>query len=879
MKNFKHILSVLAALCAFAAAATAQQLSVEAPNLVEVGETFNVTFVYDGSDNVSAFNWSGGNDFQVVWGPQQGSSTSISIVNGKHTKSVRRSYTYVLQVSRPGVFVLPSATLTAKDKTYTSPERSIEVVASSQGVSSQGSSSRQQGTASEPSTREQASDRSGEGDLFLRMTLSKRNVMLGEPVRATLKLYQRVNISGFDDVKLPSFNGFWSQDVTPQRDIQFVRENYKGSIYNAAVIKDYVIIPQKAGELTIEPAEMVCLVYQRISQHTGSIFDGFFDDYTTLRRRVATPSVSVTVKDLPRPVPKGFCGGVGHFDISASLSRDSLKTHEAASLFVTVKGKGNLSLIEAPKVQFPPDFEVYDVKVTDKLDKAGGSISGSRTYEYPFIPRSSGDFTIQPVEYAWYDLDAKSYRTASTSALPLPVARGEEVSGGASDPQIIIQGINKKGVKNLGSDIRFIHTRSRGLQSEERFLLGSALFYGLLLLLLLAFFAIWGMTSLTRSRNADTAGTRTRKASRMARQRLKAAREYLDRRIPSAFYEELHKALVGYVCDKLNMPIALFTKEHIQESLTARSVAASDAEAFIALLDACEMARYSPEGGDEAMRARFEQAENLISTIDAQMNNKKISGRTAMLAVLLLMMPALSGQAADYVDSLWNKATADYSEGRYEEAARSYAAIAGLGLSSADLQYNWGNACFKSKEYGYAILHYEKALKADPSMTDARYNLELANGFIVDEIEAVPEFFLKTVVRKLGYVFNSDTWAAMFLLLLALTLAGLLLFLLSHSMALRKTGFFCGIVTLLMAAASLAFSLSQKDAYTAQDSAIVIRSVTEVRSSPTDEGTSSLFILHEGTKVRLLDSVGPWKNIELSDGRQGWLKADDLEII
>lgn len=856
---------------------SAQNLTVEAPNLVEVGENFNLTFVYDGSENTSDFNWVEGSNFKVVWGPQKGSSTSISIVNGKTTKSIKRSYTYVVQAKKAGVFTIPSATLSIKGQTLSSPTREIEVVeprssSSSSSSSSQNSSSQSQANSPQASPQEH--------DIILAMELDKKRVVKGEPIRARLKLYQRSNISGFDDVKLPSFNGFWSQDITPQQDIQFVRENYKGAIYNAAVIKDYVIIPQHSGKLVIDPAELVCLVYQRISHHTGSIFDGFFDDYKTVRVRVATQPIHIQVAALPTPVPADFCGGVGSFDISVRLSKDSLKAHEAASLYVTVKGTGNLSLLEAPKLTFPPDFELYDTKVEDqtRADKT----QGSRTYEYPFIPRSHGDFEIPSVSYSYYDPIRKKYQTRRSAPLPIYVERGEEIEGVAGQPQIIFQGANKKGVVNLSSDIRFIHPHRGPLQSEDKFLMGSPAFVVLLLAMLLLFAAILFFTLRTRRQNADVVAVRTRKATKMARRRLKVAGDYLAKNLNAPFYEALHKALLGYACDKLNIPVADLTKEAIQTAFTARDVEAADVQIFIEILDVCELARYSPQEEQSAMRQQFEKAIQSISNIDSQMTHTRKQRKSSVTALLLLFFAfvSVSAQARDaHVDSLWNKATLDYTEGRFEEAVQAYASIAQLGLFSSELHYNLANAYFKEKKYGLSILHYEKALKIDPSHKDARYNLELANGFVVDDIEQVPEFILTTFVKKIGFWFNSDTWAVLFLVFLALTLLALSFFFLSRSIALRKSGFFTAIVTVLMALAAFSFSSTQKKNYTAKDSAIIVRSVVEVKSSPTDDAGSALFILHEGTKVTLLDTVGPWKNIELSDGRQGWMKEADLEII
>ena len=247
--------------------------------------------------------------------------------------------------------------------------------------------------------------------------------------------------------------------------------------------------------------------------------------------------------------------------------------------------------------------------------------------------------------------------------------------------------------------------------------------------------------------------------------------------------------------------------------------------------------------------------------------------------MLALLLPAWNASAQASADSLWNAGTAAYSEGRWDVAAEAWTAIEAQGLESPELYYNIGNAFFKSSDYAHAILYYERALKLDPSYSDARFNLEFAQGSVQDRIESVPEFFLKTWVRKLGYVFSSDAWTALFFVFLALALACVLLFLLGSGSAGRRTGFFAGIAALLLAFCCLGFAASQKAAYNRADSAIVTVPVSSVRSSPGSEAAKDLFVLHEGTKVRILDEVGSWWNIELSDGRQGWIPSTDLELI
>ena len=384
----KLLFTLLAAMTALASNAQTD-IKVEVHRVVEVGEQFNVTFIIEGEDKVTDFTWEPSSDFQLLWGPQKGQSSSVQIVNGNMTKSVQSTYSYILKANNVGKFTIPSAVAKVKKNEITSRPVSIEVVAARQN-SSQGATSGQQ-QQSRP--RQQGGVQAG--DIFLAMSLDRTNVVVGEPIIATLKIYQRVNIAGFEGVTFPTFNGFWSQELEAPTNIEFARETYEGQIYNAALLRKFVLIPQQAGQVTIDPAELICLVNIRVSSGGTSIFDGFFDDYRTVRQKVASKPVRVNVSALPSGAPASFGGGVGSFTISAKLSKDVVKTHEAASLIVTVSGRGNVSLLEAPKVSFPPDMEVYDTKISDKVDKGG--LSGSKTYEYPFIPRSYGDFVIEPV--------------------------------------------------------------------------------------------------------------------------------------------------------------------------------------------------------------------------------------------------------------------------------------------------------------------------------------------------------------------------------------------------------------------------------------------------------------------------------------------------
>ena len=860
----------------FAFAGWAQStIRVEVHNIVELSERFNVVFIVEGEHAPSEFQWSPGEDFNLVWGPQKGTSTSMSIVNGKTTRSSQTSYTYILQAKKTGTFTFAPATATVRGDQIRSKAVQITVVegAGAQGQAQGGS---QQGGSQQQEARPSASTDAGE--LFMRLNLSKRDAMVGEPVTATLKIYQRANLTGFEDARFPKFNGFWSQEVDTPQSIEFQREQVGDKMYNTAVLRRWVLIPQKAGTLTIEPAEIVCLVNVRTQRaRTGSIFDDFFEnDYVTQRQRVSTPALNVKVTALPGGAPAGFSGAVGEFGVSAKLSKDALKTHDAASLIVTVTGKGNVSLVEAPKLDFPPDFEVYDVKATSATDKSG--TNGSKTFEYPFIPRSPGDFVLSPVRFSYYDVKNHRYATALTDSLRLTVERG---AAGAAQPAQDGAGtltVDRKGVKNLGEDIRFIKTKT-SLSEDKGFFVGKPGYWILAALLLLAAAAVWLSLRKLAARRADVAGSRNRKATREALKRLKLAGDFLGKNLYTAFYEELHRALVGFVADKLTMDVADQSKENIAAALSARGVAPDTVTAFTDLLDACEYARYAPDAGHEAMNAHYQQAVSVITAIDASMKKGVSAAPAATLLALLLMLPLGAQAAESYPDSLWKAGVQAYTAGDWNQAAADWSDVAATGLRSKELYYNLGNACYKEGEIAKAILFYERALRLDPSDADIRYNLEFARNMTQDRIDEVPEFILKTWVRKVNYLLPSDAWAGLSLFLLALGLALGLLFLLGPSAGARRTGFFTGIAALLLALAAWGFARSQKAAAERHDAAIVMRPVTSVTSSPSSEAAKSLFILHEGTKVKVLDEVSGFTGIELADGRRGWIPTSDIEII
>ncbi len=856
------ILASLMALCAYAESS----VKVKAPNLVGLNEQFNVSFEIQGDDAPKDFNWNPGDDFQLVWGPQKGTSRSVSIVNGTRSATSTTSYTYVLMPKTVGHFTLNAATFNVNGKDYSSERPEIEVVAD--GANSQSQQQQQSDNAAQ-------NGRVSEDDIFMRLSISKRNVIVGEPITASLKLYQRVSLAGLEGARFPEFNGFWSQDLAAPSNIEFQRESIDGKIYQSALIHSWTLIPQQAGDLKIEPAELTCLINVRVPRaSTGSIFDDFFhDDYRTLRQRLTTEPVTVKVAKLPAGAPASFGGGVGKFNMKVELGHTALKTHDASSLKITVSGKGNISLLEAPKVKFPADFELYDMKSSEQ--------GGAKVFEYPFIPRSHGEFVIEPVEYSYFDIDSRKYVSLESEALALNVEKGSQSESNASAGQIV-SGVTRKDVRDLGSDIRFLHTAVPALSLGGAFFAGSSLFWILIVLLIILAVVMYFAFRSYAARKADVVGSKNRAAVKMARKRFALAKQFLDKNLYSAFYEELHKALLGYVSDKLNMDAGDLSKDNIASRLESAGASEGLVADFVGLIDACEFARYAPDSGNEAMSAHYDQAVNILSVIDSSMKKTKSSvSAAAALALMLMISPSLALDAQESIDNeaLWAQGVEAYQAGMWSDAISAWSEIEDAGYVSSDLYYNLGGAYFKNDDIAHAVLYYERALKLDPSNKDARFNLDLASSMVQDKIELLPEFFLTKWMRTLCWMLSFNAWAWIAIALFALTLALVLLYLLGASVAQRRSGFVCGIVALMLCFFAGAMSFWQRADYFASDSAVITRAVANVKSSPTDSDAKDLFVLHEGTKVRLLDELGAWRNIELSDGRQGWIRSTDLELI
>ncbi len=599
---------LLVALLAIFPVTAAEEVSftLNAPMIASVGEAFRIEFELNAKPDSDSFVPPSFENFDVVAGPSVSQGSSVQIINGEMTKSVSYAITYVLIPQKAGTFAIATATIGVKKKNYTTQRTMIEVRDGAQG----GGSAQQSGGRNQSESAESRANRTIEkDDLLLRLELSKRSVYKGEPIRTILKLYSRANIAGSESSKMPAFNGFWSQ----QMDIEQgpFRETLNGKVYEAYNIAEYLLYPQQSGTLTIEPAELTVVAQVVVQSNRG--FDPFFGGHEVynVRRALKTPEVKVQVKEFPAGAPASFAGAVGRYNISHRLSSAEVAANSAVTLQLTISGTGNLNFISAPTLSLPTSFELYDVKSEEKIDNRPSGSVGYRRFDYPFIVRAEGEYEIAPVEFTYFDLEKKKYVTLATPPLRLVVTPDKN----AATQQQVAVGVKREDVRLLGEDIRFIKLGSPALRSVVTPFVLSPLYWVVVVLMLVVAVVIYFVVRKHIRDSHNVVLVKGKRANKMAIRRFRIAEKYMREQDRRAFYEEMLRALWGYLGDKFNIPVADLTREVVREELSKRG-ATNEAESVIAVIARCEEAQYSPATTVE-MKDIYEEGIDAISKIES----------------------------------------------------------------------------------------------------------------------------------------------------------------------------------------------------------------------------------------------------------------------
>jgi oxygen tolerance protein BatD len=588
-----------------------------AQSVVQLGQRFSLTFSINA--NGSKFDAPALDGFRILSGPNTSSSSSVQYVNGKRTRSTNNTYTYYLQAAKEGTFNIKPASISVKGKKHQSNAVKIKVVKASANAQQQN----QNTTNPKQQNNQQNKTGISDEDIYIKAIVDKSNPYLGEQILVSYKIYTRVSTRAPVISKAPSFPGFWSINLSEQaQQLQQQREIINGSEYITAIIYHVALFPQKSGTLEIEPMEVECQIQvqsQSRRRSSNSLFDRFFEDpfggINYVQKNLKANTLKINVKPLPTTNrPANFNGAVGTFSIKSTIDKSTIKTNEALTLKVSVSGKGNFDLIDNFKINFPPDFEVYDPKIRSKINKGLNGISGTKYFEYLVIPRTPGDFTIPPLEFSYFNLNTSRYANLKTQEYKINVAKGE-----SNYSSVQYSGVSQEDVKYIGSDIRHIQTGNHKLQQTASFLYNSLTFYLLLIVPLfvaIVFVLIWKSKAKQRS---NVSLMNNKKAMKVARKNLKKAFQFLKSENDVDFYTEVYRAMWGFLSNKFNISRSKLSIENVDQELTGKGIKKEIIDQFIQTLNNTEFARFAPGNKSMVREKIYNEALEIISKIEREL--------------------------------------------------------------------------------------------------------------------------------------------------------------------------------------------------------------------------------------------------------------------
>ncbi len=840
----------------------AQSITVSAPSKVEAGENFRVSFKVNTKDIEDFKSGLRSSDVvEIIAGPYTSTESSFKMVNGHTSSSSSKTFTYTLYALKSGVFNIPAAHAKVDGKEVSSSPTKVTVVGTASAKGG-GTPRMHEEDDYQPQMRSAGTPITG-NDLFIKVSANKKQVYEQEPILLTYKVYTLVDLTQLEG-KMPELTGFHTQEIPLPQQKSFHIERVNGRPYRTVTWSQYVMYPQMTGKLEIPSITFKGIVVQQ--NRAVDPFEAFFNGgsgYVEVKRDIKAPAITVNVLPLPQK-PAGFSGGVGKFNITAQVNKTELKAGDPLSLRIVVGGVGNLKLIKQPVVSFPKDWDKYDPKVTDKTKLTSNGLEGNMVYDILAVPRNQGHYTIPPVELTYYDTSTNSYKTVKTQSFEIEVGKGNGSRSSVVDYS-----------SDAPKDIRGIKTGKANLLSTGDYFYGSTSYIICLLAPFIAFVALLVIFRKRAVDNADIVKMRGKKANKVATKRLRTANKLMLQGKATEFYDEVLRALWGYVGDKLNIPVEQLTRDNISEKLSYHNVDDATIQKFISALDDCEFMRYAPGDAEGNMNKTFESAMTAIMEIENVMKKKtkKTIGASYAFVVALLMLLPVSAQAITK-----QNADDEYAKGNYQQAIKDYQELLKTGVS-AELYYNLGNAYFRTDNITQALLAYERALRLSPGDDDIRYNLQYARSKTIDKITPQTEMFFVTWYNSLVNFTSVDGWAktAVFCMVVALLLT--LIFLFAPQIWARKASFYSAIVLLVVFVVSNIFAFQQKCKLENSKSAIVTATTVSVKNTPAKSG-ADVFVIHEGTSVEITDrAMKEWRGIKLADGREGWLLVSQIEEI
>jgi tetratricopeptide (TPR) repeat protein len=841
----------------------AQKLMAQvSKNKVVTGEVFQISFTVNG--NMTGFKPPALTDFDVFSGPNQ--STSMQIANGNMSQTV--SYSYMIAARKEGKFTIGAASCVVGGNKSESNPITIEV---GKGNPQQQQQRQQQQNPYGGGNEQQQGQGVSAEDLFIRTYVSKKQCYLGEQIIVTQKIYARTNIThrGMQNGKLPSFDGFWSKAEEHKGNLPINTENLDGVTYGVVEFSQTYLFPQRTGKLTIDPIELDWIVRTKPTRQQ-SIFDQFFGGGgQDVAVKIKSKPVTVDVQPLPEAgKPENFTGAVGNFSFNAKLNHDKVKANESINLKLTISGKGNISLVSTPKINFPDGFETYDPKVNENISTAGG-VSGTKTYEYLVIPRKAGEFILKDINFSYFDVEKKKYITLPSPEIKITVDAADPNSSGSA------QVYNPKHeIQTEENDIRYIKTGDLKLHATDDEFFSSWTHFGLLGLITAMFVGFLVARNNYLKSQSDVVGVKQKRAIKLARKQLALAEKFKNENKQGDFYNEVHTALNNYLSHKLNIPVADLSKDAITDNLMKKHVSAETISTLITTLNDCEYARYAPAAAEKDLGLVYNNTIDLITKIENELaqQGKIVKVKAVTLFLCLLSFTSLFGNV-----NVQDSAVSAYNKKEYKKAINYYEIILKEGITSSSLHYNLANAYFKDNQLGKAIYNYELAKKLNPTDGDITNNLRIANSKVVDKIDSKENFFANTIKTGLYSLFSTTGWAYVTIVCLLLAAIFFILFSITDNVVLKRVGFWSGGLFVIGFVFSIVVGYAALRELHKNTQAIIISQEVAVMPEPSATAKTK-FNLHEGTKVNVLSVNGDYTAIQLANGNEGFIATKDLGL-
>ena len=854
------------------------QLSVQAPSSAYTNEGFRVNYSVSGSERPSNFvppTVSGG---RIVAGPYTSSSSYTSNINGKITHSQNYTFSIVVQASKQGTVTISPAQVKVGDKVYNSQPVSVKI--SDNGGSSRNYNSNQYYQRQTPQTHNQTSTTPQQTSvnidnsaLFIRAIPNKTNVVLGEEVVISYKLYTLVPVSEYSIAKIPSTNGFWIEELDKQESPTLTIEEHNGQKYQVAILRKVIVYPQKTGVLNIQGLDVNIVAH--IATHSRQQFttgDPFFDrflsdpffsrmttNYQRVDKKIKTNPISITVNELPKPLPNDWSGAVGNFELSCKSTTEKIKAFDAFYLTYTLSGNGNLTLINSLPLHLPDEFIVSDAEITDNIQKSSSGLSGSRTFKYLVIPSVEGRFTIPDVSLSYFDTKEREYKTISCEGFEIQVEKGNANSEYAKQ-------LDQR-AKYRNMDIKnpsFLYEKGK-----EKHIFDKAFVYCLPLILVVLLVVSILLYSRYLNSIADIVNTKKRRATRVAVRRLRKAKKLLNASKYEEFENEISVSLWNYLLDRFKINKAEFSLKACKEKLLQENISQTTVDNMEDVFNRCEYIRFSQDKGANADKKLYDDTINVITSMEEEMKTSKKTKKTLMVGLVLLL---LSGSV--YCQNL-EKANHQYNIHNYDSALVLYQQASKI-TPSASAYSGMGACYFRLSDYANSVLYYEKALKLSPTNKDIQLNINIVRSRLMGDSYVMAEFLPIRILKNISKTLSLTTWAVLFVCLFVVFCIAFFMYRFTEKKVLY---FYVFLFSLILSLSSMGFGILRQNIQNDTSYAIIFTQGIKMKSSQSSS-SKDIMTLYKGQKVRIInDESSRWTKIMTTDRREGYIESKSFKRI